>query len=280
MNLQQHNMCLLMKHLHKFLNRHKLPWVDLIWSTYYSDRPLTDRPVGSFWWKSILKLLPQFKQHVRPMIGDGKTIQLWHDLWRDNALSAELPELFSFTLKQTVTIHEMSVAANPIEFFHTPLSAQAFMQFQNLTQTLQSITLQEVQDKWKYNWNNFDFSSIKLYNSITQAPPAVPIFMTLWKNKTMLGYKIFFWFLLHDRSNTRNLLQRKNFHLPSYNCELCNTASKETLLHLFWDCLFALQCWDSLTHHRERGISVLDQIMLTLQELPTKFAMEVIIMTC
>ena len=148
LNLHQHNICIILKHLHKFLNMHNLPWVDLIWSTYYSYRTITDRPMGSFWWRSIVKLLPSFKQQASSTSGDGKAIQLWHDLWRDNTLAEELPELYSFSIKQTVSVHEMSTAENPIEFFHTPLSSQAHMQFQTMIQTLQSITLQEVQDKW------------------------------------------------------------------------------------------------------------------------------------
>lgn len=119
-----------------------------------------------------------------------------------------------------------------------------------------------------------------MYKLLSKAPPADPVFKKIWKNGAMLRYKIFFCLLLHDRANTRNLLHRKSFHLPSYKCELCNTSTEETSLHLFWDCPFALECWDCVTLHRKRGISVMDEIMLAFQELPPKFAMEIIIMAC
>lgn len=74
--------------------------------------------------------------------------------------------------------------------------------------------------------------------------------LTVWRS-------IFFWLLLHDRVNTRNLLHRKSFHLPSYNCELCHSNTEETSLHLFWDCDFAFSCWESILGHRHRGVSLL-----------------------
>ena len=82
------------------------------------------------------------------------------------------------------------------------------------------------------------------------------------------------------RVNTRNLLQRRSFHLPSYNCELCDVHTEETALHLFWDCSFALNCWESLLGSRQRGISVYDEVLLLLQALPSSIAMEIIIMGC
>jgi hypothetical protein len=41
-------------------------------------------------------------------------------------------------------------------------------------------------------------------------------------------FKIFFWLLLRDRLNSRNLLRRKNMELEDYSCVLCNTGHEET----------------------------------------------------
>lgn len=56
LDMTVHNKCLLKKHLHKFLNKAKLPWVKLIWDTYYTNRSFDNRAIGSFWWKSICKI--------------------------------------------------------------------------------------------------------------------------------------------------------------------------------------------------------------------------------
>lgn len=62
LDAQTHNQALLMKHLHKFLNKVDIPWVSIIWETYNSNNIPSSKPVGSFWWKVVLKLLAVFKE--------------------------------------------------------------------------------------------------------------------------------------------------------------------------------------------------------------------------
>jgi len=37
--------------------------------------------------------------------------------------------------------------------------------------------------------------------------------------------------------------------LDDYNCPVCSLGSEETLLHLFLDCPFAMDCWATLGLH-------------------------------
>ena len=39
-NLQTHNAALLLKNLYRFFNRQDIPWVHLIWDSYYNDRSI------------------------------------------------------------------------------------------------------------------------------------------------------------------------------------------------------------------------------------------------
>jgi hypothetical protein len=80
-NLELQNKALLMKCLHKFYNRDNIPWVNIIWATHYSHSLHSAKPVGSFWWKDILKIQDVFKEIAQVEIGDGKSTLLWHDLW-------------------------------------------------------------------------------------------------------------------------------------------------------------------------------------------------------
>ena len=64
LDIQIHNQTLLMKFLHKFLNREDIPWVQMVWETYYSNSLPGDRIVDSFWWRSLLKLLPKYKIYI------------------------------------------------------------------------------------------------------------------------------------------------------------------------------------------------------------------------
>uniref|UniRef100_A0A453T9P9 Reverse transcriptase zinc-binding domain-containing protein n=1 Tax=Aegilops tauschii subsp. strangulata TaxID=200361 RepID=A0A453T9P9_AEGTS len=127
----------------------------------------------------------------------------------------------------------------------TPLSIQAYELFQQLSKIVQNTALTNAHDKWCYPWQNPEYSSIKMYHQLQEQEKAPPSFAKIWKCTAMLRYKIFIWLLLHDRVNVRNLLHRKKIILPNYKCELCNCSTEETTLHVFWDCPFALSCWDS-----------------------------------
>jgi hypothetical protein len=73
--LETQNEALLLKYLHKFFNNHDLPWVNIIWNNYYmSGRLPGHRRIDSFWWKSLLNLLHNFKGLAFPTIGNGRTI--------------------------------------------------------------------------------------------------------------------------------------------------------------------------------------------------------------
>ena len=61
MDIFVQNKALLHKNLHKFYNRHNIPWVNLIWETHYNGDFLPGNSwIGSFWWKANLKLIDNF----------------------------------------------------------------------------------------------------------------------------------------------------------------------------------------------------------------------------
>jgi hypothetical protein len=68
-----------MKNLHKFYNRADTPWVNIIWANYYSNSLPSEKLVGSFWWRDILKIQESYKELAWVEIGDRKTTLLWHD---------------------------------------------------------------------------------------------------------------------------------------------------------------------------------------------------------
>jgi hypothetical protein len=90
--------------------------------------------------------------------------------------------------------------------------------------------------------------------------------------------KVFFWLLLNDRLNTRNLLRHKWFHIPSVNCVLCNHDSEETLKHLFFECEFAQSCWMALHIVWDLSLSVLEMIEQQKRQFLLDCYMEVIMM--
>ena len=120
----------------------------------------------------------------------------------------------------------------------------------------------------------------KAYNILIKGENAHPVFKKIWSVAVMLRYKIFFWLLLHDRVNTRGLLRRKSFHLPSYMCELYNDQVEESAIHLFWDCPFALRCWDMIIPLKQRDTSVLHDALLAMDLLPKEVGLNFITIAC
>ena len=61
-NIQTQEKTLLLKFMDKFYNHADVPSISLTWSKLYSTNvPAHARcPVGSFWWKDVLKLYPDF----------------------------------------------------------------------------------------------------------------------------------------------------------------------------------------------------------------------------
>ena len=69
-------------------------------------------------------------------------------------------------------------------------------------------------------------------------------------------------------------------YLPDYNCALCSHHTDETAMHLFWDCPFAMACWDPILPDKQRGVSSHDEISLAMNTLPSEIAFDIIIMGC
>ena len=92
LNLKIQNEALLMKFLHKFYNKMDIPWVQLTWDTYYQQKiPQAVDPVGSFWWRDVLKLTPFFHGVSRINIVCGTITLFWKDIWSHEPLHDSHP---------------------------------------------------------------------------------------------------------------------------------------------------------------------------------------------
>ena len=122
--------------------------------------------------------------------------------------------------------------------FSLPLSSQAAAQLVEVQELVNNLHLNpEAHDTWLYNWGA-QFSSSKAYKSLRGTLEASPLFKWLWSSSNLGKHKFFFWLLLRDRLNTRNILRRKNRTIDDYSCVLCKSGSEETLEHLFFHLSF------------------------------------------
>ena len=105
LNINIQNNALLLKNLHKFFNTLNIPWVNLIWDTYYNNGQVPGHNlVGSFWWKANLNLLDHYKSMARCVICDGKSALSWTDLWDKQCMSTTFPHLLSFSKNNMITV--------------------------------------------------------------------------------------------------------------------------------------------------------------------------------
>lgn len=63
----------------------------------------------------------------------------------------------------------------------------------------------------------------------------------LWKLKLLPKLKLFVWRVASGSLPTKT--QLKSYHIDiDACCPVCNSA-EETIIHCFWDCIFARRCW-------------------------------------
>jgi hypothetical protein len=187
-----------------------------------------------------------FKDLTICQVNNGASTLFWHDSWLAQPLKWQLPHLFSFAK------HEFSSATHFLnlqtledlgEHFHLPLSEEAFSELLQLQAILLNFPSNMVDDTWLAFNSATSFKVSKAYQHIVGTRDVCPLFKGLWKSCCQHKHKVFFWLILKDRLNTRELLQRKNLFLPDYSCAVCERSSIESGLHLFFQCPFALLCW-------------------------------------
>jgi hypothetical protein len=209
-NLRIQNDALLLKFLDKFYNKRDIPWVSLIWSTYYSDKvPHASREVGSFWWKDILRLNTYFRGVARCILGNGSSVMFWDDLWGDSIVADDFPRLFSFARHKSISVKAVMEAQDLDTLFFLPLSREAFAELQDLQLLLQSFAFdRDSYDSWVFIWGSPSYSSAKFYKFAFSGSQVPPSFNLLWKSKVSPRLKFFAWLLIVDRLNTKEMLTR------------------------------------------------------------------------
>src|SRR4051812_40426784 len=106
-----------------------------------------------------------------------------------------------------------------------------------------------------------NFSTKKVYEHIIRAPDDPTPFKWIWKTPCLPKHSFFFWLLLQDKLNTRDLLQRKNFHLEEYTCVLCEENIRETVDHLFFEREFSRNFWWSIGEEWNMDLGIIDRII-------------------
>jgi hypothetical protein len=262
-NFSKKNDSLLLKHLDKFYNKAEVPWVQLIWFSYYtSSVPHAERLCGSFWWRDIVKLVEGFRDVTQIKPGSGDTFLFWSDNWHIldsyEPLSSRFPRLFSYL----------------------PLSAQAYSEYCMLDTALRDSPLSDDKDVWFYQWGQ-KYQSRQFYKHLHSNLNAPPVYSWIWKSACIMRTKTFAWLLLSDRLNTCDLLVRRHWKvIEDKHCVLCVTRDYEDRTHLFFDCLFSRRVWAYLQINWSMGDNVQSILAAAKRDFAQPFFMEILIMAC
>ena len=234
-NMKSQNVALLIKYLDKFYNHADILWVSLTWSKLYSNNstpPHARSPIGSFWWKDIMKLMDKFLLMAKCNTSKDNSVLFWHDNWLQDTVKSSFPQLYSFTKKPKCSLR-FFVDQSLDRLFHLPLSIQASNQVTDLQAVLQEgVWDREEDDYWVYSWGSSTYNNRKAYKCLQGSYEASPLFSWLWSSGNLGKHQFIFWHLLKDRLNTRNLLWRKNKALDDYSCVICSLKKQASIYSL------------------------------------------------
>jgi hypothetical protein len=248
-DFQKKNDALLMKFLHKFYNKKMdVPWVKLIWETYYEGEvPHAAKACGSYWWKDLIKLMDQYRGFAKPEVKSGETVLFWSDAWELDSSTVPLrdrfPRLFSFAKDSKISVRDMVQLQHRAEEFYLPFSAKAYDEFILLQGWLDNISLHQLgSDTW--SCAKGDYRANAYYVSLYDHVVVDPQFQWIWKSKCIMKIKMFSWHMLSDHLNTKDLLQRRHWNVTNdYSCVLCPGHHHEDRDHLFFNCIFSSRVW-------------------------------------
>lgn len=149
-DIKAHNTALLLKFLHKFYNKHDLPWVQLTWKHLYRNQnkaPHEYRPKGSFWWRSVIRLAGNFFMLAAYEANEGSTVTFCNDQWNQRILKNSFPQLHSFSINNNITVKGF-LNSTTHQNFWLPLSLQASAQLTVLQGELNDMHLDpDIQDR-------------------------------------------------------------------------------------------------------------------------------------
>ena len=181
-NLHIQNKGLLLKHLHKFYNKADIPWMTLIWNGYYADGvPHATTPVGSFWWRDILKLYDAYTVIASVHINMGDSALFWTDAWfiggSSRPLCWRLPRLFSFVNNDKVSVHEFPVSQDVFSMFFLPLPHEAALKLQVLEGWILALNRDpNIPDVWVWPCKSGNFSAKSFYTVMHSHLPTIQPF--------------------------------------------------------------------------------------------------------
>jgi hypothetical protein len=246
-NIELQNKALLLKQLHKFYCKENTPWVNLVWRQYGHGAPHAQSSRGSFWWRDIFSLVDIYRSITISQIGNGESTLFWKDFWTNGAtLCNQFPRLFSFARSEDTAVAEFALTTDLTTLFTLPFSMEAHAEYEQVQHLIADTNITGDLDTRRFIWGSTSYTSSRFYQYIFSAVPCDRALRAIWKSRCLPKLKVFVWLLFKDRLNTRDMMLRRQWHFISGpTCVLCQDQVLETRDHLFFECTFAKNCWNT-----------------------------------
>jgi hypothetical protein len=73
-------------------------------------------------------------------------------MWNSKIRQVQSPELYSYAIKNNISIAEASRQDHLYDILHTPISDEAYQKYMSLFQDLEDLPLTQENDIWSYIW--------------------------------------------------------------------------------------------------------------------------------
>jgi hypothetical protein len=134
-------------------------------------------------------------------------------------------------------------------------------------------------DQRIFPWGSGSYAPSKFYKFYFAILPSDNTCKAISKSRMLPKLKVFCWLLFHDRLNTLDIMDRKQWNVENgFDCVLCNSYSMETRDHLFFECHFAHACWEIIGIHWDFPHPISSRILVAKHEFIGPCFMESLLM--
>ena len=227
-----------------------------------------------------------FRECAWVQINAGDTALMWSDnLHLDGQVSTlqlRFPRLFSYVKDPWITILEFLDSQDIFQHFHLPLSSQAFDDLAILQSMLGGLNRTPgSKDIWFWKGTAKGYSPKLFYSHTFVSESFNPLAAWIWKSSCTMKIKVFAWMLIMDRLNTKDMVDRRHWHLEDgVNCVLCPLQTRETRDHLFFNCNFSVRVWNYLQIDWSSGDSMAHLVLNARRSFRKPFFTEVVFIAC
>jgi hypothetical protein len=144
------------------------------------------------------------------MLGNGKKIRFWHDVWIGGCpLKIAFPNIFVICNQQAWTVHRTLEGGLANLSFRRDFEDREANEWLELSQLLEGISLTEDKDLVKWVIEKSGIFTTSMYRELTFSGYANRWLMLVWSSKLPLKIRIFLWQVLNNKIQSATQLKKE-----------------------------------------------------------------------